>query len=175
MAGMQYDTPEPDDSDKATAPAQSQMTFQDDSETTSTTSSWIEATRRERAEDSGRTEPVARAQEVERVERDDHSTRAESAQSLAEAVPVYREPHEAAAPSAPARRATEPRVELPTVSLTLPPGSDLVLVETTHAAPAVEPEETEPTRPRRVRPARAQVASEPLQMVETRKDSPPAQ
>jgi len=89
-------------------------------------------------------------------------------------VPVYREPREAATSTAP-RRAPEPSVELPTVSLTLPPGSDLVLVETTHAAPAVEPQEMEPARPRRVRPPRAQIASEPLQMVETRKDSPPAQ
>jgi len=84
-------------------------------------------------------------------------------------VPVYREP----AVAAPPRRSPEPRIELPTVSLTLPPGSDLVLVETTHAAPPVEQESVEPTRPRRVRPARTQAASEPLEMVETRKDDSP--
>ena len=86
-------------------------------------------------------------------------------------MPVYREPAVAVTP----RRSSEPRIELPTVSLALPPGSDLVLVETTHAAPPVEQESVEATRPRRVRPARTQVASEPLEMVETRKDSPHAQ
>jgi hypothetical protein len=65
-------------------------------------------------------------------------------------------------------------VELPTVSLTLPAGSDLVLVETSHPAPLVE-EEPELVRPRRVRPPRVEIANEPLELVETRKDSTPAQ
>ncbi len=63
--------------------------------------------------------------------------------------------------------------EIPRVTLELPPESGLVLVETSHAAePATE--ETEPERPRRVRPPRIQIADEPLQMVETtHKDSTP--
>lgn len=68
-----------------------------------------------------------------------------------------------------------PAPELPAVSLTLPTGSSLVLVETSHPAPSVEPEGEVAPRPRRVRPARVDVASEPLQLVETRKESPPSQ
>jgi hypothetical protein len=66
--------------------------------------------------------------------------------------------------------------ETPRVSLELPPDSGLVLVETSHAAPKPIEEEAQP-RPHRVRPPRAQVADEPLQIVETRhKDStPPAE
>ena len=72
-------------------------------------------------------------------------------------------------PSAPP--APEPRTmpanapEVPRVTLELPAESGLVLVETAHAAPPVE--EVESPRPRRVRPPRAAVAEEPLQMVET--------
>ena len=69
--------------------------------------------------------------------------------------------------------------ELPRISLELPPESDLVLVETSHErAPVLQaPDETEPPRPKRVRPARAEMQDEPLQMVETtHKDStPPAE
>ena len=62
--------------------------------------------------------------------------------------------------------------EIPRVALELPPESGLILVETTHAAPAAE--ETESARPRRVRPPRAAGVDEPLQMVETtHKDSTP--
>jgi len=147
--------------EQPSAPAQSQMSFSDaGAEAVSTTSSWIEASRADRAEAS---------EASERVER---------GETLAQAVPVYRE----AEPVAPAPAAMTPQrapeaspVELPTVSLTLPEGSDLVLVETTHAAPAIEPEETESARPRRVRAARTKLPSEPLELVETRKDSPPAQ
>ncbi len=64
--------------------------------------------------------------------------------------------------------------EIPRVTLELPPDSGLILVETTHAAPTLG-EETESTRPHRVRPPRVAVADEPLQMVETtHKDSTPA-
>jgi hypothetical protein len=60
--------------------------------------------------------------------------------------------------------------EIPRVALELPPDSGLILVETAHAAPTVA-EEIE-DRPRRVRPPRAAIADEPLQMVETtHKDS----
>jgi hypothetical protein len=63
--------------------------------------------------------------------------------------------------------------ELPRIALELPPDSGLVLVETTHAAP-VASDDAEQPRPRRVRPPRAAVVDEPLQMVETApKDSTP--
>jgi ribonuclease E len=66
--------------------------------------------------------------------------------------------------------------EIPRVSLELPPDSGLVLVQTSHTAPPPIEEEAQP-RPHRVRPPRAKVAEEPLQMVETTpKDStPPAE
>jgi hypothetical protein len=71
--------------------------------------------------------------------------------------------------------AESPMIELPTVSLTLPAGSDLVMVETTHHDVQPEPQ-TETPRPRRVRPPRVQLTSEPLELVETRSDaSPPGQ
>ena len=65
--------------------------------------------------------------------------------------------------------------EIPRVSLELPPDSGLVLVETSHSAPQGE-SEPEPARPRRVRPpkAKAEIAEEPLQMVETTHKEPPA-
>ncbi|HSQ80753.1 MAG TPA: Rne/Rng family ribonuclease, partial [Casimicrobiaceae bacterium] len=58
----------------------------------------------------------------------------------------------------------------PPLPLTLPPGSDLVLVETRHAAPATEAEERPVQRVRRARPARVSIPDEPLQIVETRKE-----
>ncbi len=65
--------------------------------------------------------------------------------------------------------------ELPPVSLSLPADSALVLVETTHAAaPLVDSEAVSP-RPKRARPPRPTVVDEPLQLVETRKESPPTQ
>jgi hypothetical protein len=77
----------------------------------------------------------------------------------------------AAAPQAAAPVQSEPpRVDLPTVSLTLPAGSDLVMVETTHHEVQPEPQ-TEAPRPRRVRPPRVEVRSEPLELVETRSDA----
>ena len=56
------------------------------------------------------------------------------------------------------------------VQLTLPPDSDLVMVETHASMPRAEIEEPEVPRTRRVRPTRTVLADEPLQMVETRKD-----
>jgi hypothetical protein len=103
--------------------------------------------------------------------------------ALIEPTPVTRPPEvselptdrvEASSPPEPivARHAPE----IPRISLELPPGSGLVLVETSHAAPGPVEEPAQP-RPHRVRPPRAQVADEPLQMVETtHKDStPPAE
>jgi len=63
---------------------------------------------------------------------------------------------------------------VPTISFALPADSGLVLVETSHrnAAPVVE--DAEAPRPKRVRPARVETASEPLEIVETRnKESQP--
>jgi hypothetical protein len=62
------------------------------------------------------------------------------------------------------------------IPLALPPDSDLVLVETRFSAAApVEDEATESPRAKRVRPPRVEMASEPLELVETHKDeSPPA-
>ena len=67
-----------------------------------------------------------------------------------------------------------PLPDLPPITRTPPAGSGLELVETRHApAPAIE--DAQPARPKRVRPARPQVAEEPLQIVETRKEqTPPA-
>jgi hypothetical protein len=68
--------------------------------------------------------------------------------------------------------------ELPKVSLELPPDSDLVLIETARERVVVSQssEPVEPSRPRRVRPTRAETGEEPLQLVETvHKDpTPPA-
>jgi hypothetical protein len=61
---------------------------------------------------------------------------------------------------------------LPPVSLALPPESGLVLVETAHKVPP-PPEPEAPAGTRRVRPPRVEVAAEPLQLVETRKESQP--
>jgi ribonuclease E len=75
-----------------------------------------------------------------------------------------------AAPAPIARNAPDS----PRVSLDLPPDSDLVLVETSHAKPSTVEEEPALPRARRVRPPRVEVTEEPLQMVETtHKDSAP--
>ncbi len=64
--------------------------------------------------------------------------------------------------------------ELPPVSLTLAPDSGLVLVETTHTAPPLPEAEEQAQRPKRMRPQRPTIVEEPLQLVETRKEQPPA-
>ena len=53
--------------------------------------------------------------------------------------------------------------------MTLPADSDLVLIETSHKAPAPIVAEEAVQRPRRVRPPRVEIASEPLEIVETQK------
>jgi hypothetical protein len=58
--------------------------------------------------------------------------------------------------------------------LTLPADSSLELVETRSAPPPVD-ELPEAPRPKRVRPPKVEIASEPLEIVETVKSvSPPA-
>ena len=56
--------------------------------------------------------------------------------------------------------------------MTLPAESDLVLIETSHVVPTGPVAEAEAPRPRRVRPPRAQIADEPLQIVETAHKDP---
>ena len=94
--------------------------------------------------------------------------RAAVAHPAAEPVATVDEPTYAA----PVAREASPtaRSTAAPVASTLPPDSDLVLVETTHHAPAAEPETSESMRPRRQRPPRVTIASEPLEIVETRKD-----
>jgi hypothetical protein len=75
------------------------------------------------------------------------------------------------------RPAAAPRLipELPPVSLALPPDSGLELVETKFKSPPVaEAEPATPSGPRRVRPPKAVIAEEPLQIVETQPTQPPA-
>jgi hypothetical protein len=92
---------------------------------------------------------------------------------------ISRQPAEEAASTQPAREvASAPAsgaapIELPVVSAALPSDSDLVLVETRHHAPPPVDAEEAP-RGRRARPPRVEAASEPLEMVETRKDMPSA-
>ncbi|MEO8346794.1 MAG: hypothetical protein ABI607_13970, partial [Betaproteobacteria bacterium] len=81
------------------------------------------------------------------------------------AAPIVVEPAEVARVAAPPT--------LPTVAMTLPADSGLELVETRFDAPAQAGELPETPRPKRVRPPRVEVAAEPLEIIETRKDSPP--
>lgn len=70
--------------------------------------------------------------------------------------------------------APRPIPELPPVSLTLPPDSGLELVETKFKTPPVADAEPATPGPRRVRPPKAVIAEEPLQIVETQTTHPPA-
>jgi len=101
------------------------------------------------------------------------------------AQPEQREPH-IAPTSAPQPRAEPPQEQparqavpaahmpqIPPVALTLSADSGLEMVETKHHAESTPQTESEPARPRRVRPARVVVEEEPLQMVETRHDQQP--
>ena len=76
-------------------------------------------------------------------------------------------------PAAVVRTATPKLEPVPATPLGLAPNSDLVMVETRFPAPApADDPESSASRPRRVRPPRAHVAEEPLQIVETRKHDP---
>ena len=65
--------------------------------------------------------------------------------------------------------------DIPRVSLELPTGSDLVLVETSRATTTADSPEPEAPRAHRVRPPRVEVKDEPLQMVETTRKEPSAE
>jgi hypothetical protein len=109
--------------------------------------------------------------------------------SAAPVSPAHDAARETAAPSAaalpahsPAKAPVQPpaKPDMATrrfepVTLALPPDSGLELVETRHAASPPVVEEAPAPRPRRARPNRAEIASEPLEMVETRKDPSPSQ
>jgi hypothetical protein len=58
------------------------------------------------------------------------------------------------------------------ITSTLPPDSGLELVETRFSAPPPA-DEIEAPRPKRVRPPRVEIPSEPLEIIETRKESSP--
>jgi hypothetical protein len=77
-------------------------------------------------------------------------------------------------PTLPIEQARTPRnlPEIPPVTNALPPDSSLVLVETRDGAPPISDEAANETpRPKRARPPRVEIASEPLEMVETHKDA----
>ena len=91
------------------------------------------------------------------------------APALPRAVPEPSVPSPAAV--APPPRPAQP---LPPVAMKLPPDSGLEMIETrSKGAPVPEPEVAPAAGPRRVRPPRVVIAEEPLQIIETRKDSSP--
>jgi hypothetical protein len=69
--------------------------------------------------------------------------------------------------------APRPVADVLAVSMTLPPGSPLELIETRFKPAPVPESKPGPAGPQRVRPKRIEVAEEPLQIIETRKDAQP--
>jgi len=65
--------------------------------------------------------------------------------------------------------------DIPRVSLELPAGSELVLVETSSAVTTLAQPEAAAPRAHRVRPPRVESKDEPLQMVETTRKEPSAE
>jgi ribonuclease E len=116
------------------------------------------------------TEPAAAAPERRPAKAE--APAAEPTPAAAMMTPPRETPRAPKPPRVPER---PPVPELPPVPLTLPADSGLQLVETRHAPPPVVDAEPETPRPKRARPPRVTVQSEPLDVVETRKDvSPPA-
>jgi ribonuclease E len=91
--------------------------------------------------------------------------------------PILQEVHPESRPREPVETLTAPAppvaAPMPPVQLALPADSGLELVETRHAAPAELSTDESAPQPKRVRPPRAEVVSEPLEIVETRKDAAP--
>jgi len=116
-----------------------------------------------------RAEPAAAGPEQTVARAEPAVERMEPAAARAERAVARTEPDNVAAQPAKVAAVSPPEIE--TVSRSLPPDSDLVMVET-RFAPAVETDEPAAPRGRRVRPARPVIADEPLQMVETRKEQP---
>jgi hypothetical protein len=79
----------------------------------------------------------------------------------------------ATAPMVTRAEPSAPAVDLPPIASALPPDSSLQLVET-RFKPAPVIDEPPPPGPRRVRPAKVALAEEPLQLVETSRERPPA-
>jgi hypothetical protein len=97
-----------------------------------------------------------------------------AAEEAAPYAPPRAVPERSVSPPAAAAPPPRPIEPLPPVAMTLPPDSGLEMVETrSKGAPTPEPEVAPPAGPRRVRPPRVVVAEEPLQIIETRKDSSP--
>ena len=139
--------------------------------------------RRKRAHRVNRGSPARRAKRanlVRRVNSPSHRSRNTApaapeathvaTASLFDEIPVMSTP--APIKAAPAVR-TPPPQPLPVVALTLPPDSGLELVETRFNAPTSIEATPEPARPKRVRPPRVVIASEPLEIIETTKGSVP--
>jgi hypothetical protein len=83
-------------------------------------------------------------------------------------------PEQSVRPPAAVAPPPRPMEPLPPVAMTLPPDSGLEMIETrSKGAPVPEPEVAPAAGPRRVRPPRVVIADEPLQIIETRKDSSP--
>ncbi|MGH8713087.1 MAG: hypothetical protein ACREYB_03655 [Casimicrobiaceae bacterium] len=100
------------------------------------------------------------------VELPEHEVTAPAEEPMAKAAPPTQEHVRAA------RSSDVP--ELPKISLELPPDSGLVLIETSRDRAAVpDPvEQGTPPHSRRVRPPRAEVREEPLQLIETAHKDP---
>jgi len=95
---------------------------------------------------------------------------------VAIATPLLPEPVATPTSVPPAERVEAVRAvppAIPPLSLSLPPGSGLELIETRHAASPPVDELPDAPRPKRVRPPRVEVPSEPLEIIETRKDAAP--
>ena len=99
--------------------------------------------------------------------------REETAEPMAASVEVAPQPVAMTPIVVPQAAPTPPVVASPQISLELPPDSNLVLVETRHPAP-MPGDEQQMAKPKRVRPPRVEIVSEPLEIVETRKETPPA-
>jgi len=96
------------------------------------------------------------------------------AEAIVAPAPIEPTPSAAITAATVERAAPPPKAPtIPPVSLELPPGTDLVLVETRGHPPIAEDAEQEVARPKRARPPRIQIASEPLELVETQKDNAP--
>jgi len=179
----------PADTHDAYAPAASEPVAHDAAHDEPATTHREAPPRREaaaRQQPAARIEPVTDHEPAVQPERAEHHEPATHHEPAARHEPAVRqEPavqREGAAPAAakpesarakPAAAPAAPRHFEP-VALSLPPESGLELVETRHAAPAPDADEAPAPRPRRARPKRVEIASEPLEMVETRKDAPPS-
>ena len=122
------------------------------------------------------TEPMPTVEPARAAE----SLAVQAAESIAARKPMPVEP--AAPPVASSAASAEPIAPLAAprpvadvlaISMTLPPGSPLELIETRFKPAPIPESKAGPVGPQRVRPKRIEVAEEPLQIIETRKDAQP--